>query len=404
MEVADSVGRLRGAIENERLAPLRDRWVKLTVGACEWNIEEVTEAEADAWWEANRPRPVGVPRLDRDYLELTDLEGALDEDMSLRAAIRAWIPRLGGKASHYAGIAGVTGIPAPKAFAVPVGHYLRFLEDNGIDDAIDAMLADTEFQNDPRVRDRRLRELRNRIRTTPVHASLLEAFEAKWNAEYPGVRLRLRSSTNAEDLEGFTGAGLYTSKSARHGDREDLEDAIRQVWASVWRFRAFEERSYRSIDHRAVAMALLVHRSFPDEDANGVALTANPFDTSGIEPGFYVNVQRGGASVVLPARGVTTDQFIYQYHRPGRPVIVRGRSNQLPAGQESVLSAEQIFELGTALDALHQRFLPAYGPPAENPTAWYAMDVEFKFDTGDDGVSRLWIKQARPHPGRGSER
>ncbi len=392
---------LRDALTDERLTGLRDKWVRLTVRAFDWQIEEVTEAEANRWWEENRPRPVGVPRLDTEYMDLTDLQGALDTEMPLREAIRAWIPRLGGKASHYAALTGVEGIPAPRAFAVPVGHYQRFLEDNGFDDDIRTMLADTARRNDPAVRDRRLRELRNRMRTAPVHEELLTAIERKWAADYEGVRLRFRSSTNAEDLEGFTGAGLYTSKSARAGDRSDLEDAIRQVWASVWRFRAFEERSYRSIDHQAVAMALLVHRSFPDEDANGVALTANPFDTSGLEPGFYVNVQFGGASVVLPGRGVTTDQFIYQYHRPGRPVIVRGRSNQLPEGREAVLTAAQIYALGQALDAIHRRFLPAYGPPRDNPTAWFAMDVEFKFDASEGGTSRLFIKQARPHPGRG---
>ena len=49
-----------------------------------------------------------------------------------------------------------------------------------------------------------------------------------------------------------------------------------------------------SIDHKTVAMSLLVHHNFPDEEANGVAVTANPFDPSGLEPGFYVNVQWGG--------------------------------------------------------------------------------------------------------------
>ena len=57
-------------------------------------------------------------------------------------------------------------------------------------------------------------------------------------------------------------------------------------------------------------MALLVHHNFPDEAANGVAVTANPFDPSGLEPGFYVNVQQGGdAEVVAPPPGVTSDEF-----------------------------------------------------------------------------------------------
>src|SRR5690606_12452291 len=109
------------------------------------------------------------------------------------------------------------------------------------------------------------------------------------------------SSTNAEDLDGFTGAGLYDSKSGDPNDpQRPVLDAVRKVWASVWYFRAFEEREYRSIEHTAVGMGLLVHNSFPEEEANGVALTNNPFDKSGLDPAFYVNVQLGDESVVLP--------------------------------------------------------------------------------------------------------
>src|SRR6185295_8619755 len=86
--------------------------------------------------------------------------------------------------------------------------------------------------------------------------------------EFPGLPMRFRSSTNSEDLNGFTGAGLYTSKT---GDPQNpskpVAKAIRNVWASLWNFRAFEERTYRGIPHTDVAMALLVHPSFPDEEA-----------------------------------------------------------------------------------------------------------------------------------------
>src|SRR5690606_39544688 len=109
-----------------------------------------------------------------------------------------------------------------------------------------------------------------------------------------------------------TGAGLYDSKT---GDLTDPSDpplrAIRQVWAAVWLFRAFEERSYRNIPHQSVGMALLVHNAHSHEEANGVAITANPFDPSGSAPGFYINAQVGEEPVVSPESGVTPDEFIY---------------------------------------------------------------------------------------------
>ena len=58
-----------------------------------------------------------------------------------------------------------------------------------------------------------------------------------------------------------------------------------------------------------------------------------------------------------------------------------------------------MYELGTALDAIHNRFSNAYGPGVGN-MGWYAMDVEFKFDNEDAPAQppALYIKQARPYP------
>ena len=58
---------------------------------------------------------------------------------------------------------------------------------------------------------------------------------------------------------------------------------------------------------------------------------------------------------------------------------------------------------GGALDAIHTRFSPAYGPAAGNK-GFYAMDIEFKFSNEADPSkpASLYVKQARPYPGRGN--
>ncbi len=232
------------------------------------------------------------------------------------------------------------------------------------------------------------------LRLTGDAKLTLAALTAKLEADYPHTRMRFRSSTNAEDLPGFTGAGLYSSHS---GDPDDpsrpVMDAVRKTWASLWNFRAFEERSYNGIPHDGVAMALLVHHSFPDEEANGVALTANMFDET--QPGFYVNVQAGEASVVDPDQGVTVDSFLYYYYYPGQPITFFAHSS-LVEEDETVLTTSQTYDLGRALDAIQEHFREYY----YEPPAFYAMDVEFKFDDLDSGDEpTLWVKQARPHPG-----
>jgi hypothetical protein len=70
----------------------------------------------------------------------------------------------------------------------------------------------------------------------------------------------------------------------------------------------------------------------------------------------------------------------------------------------NVLSTTQAHQLGVALDAIHTRFSPAYGPASGN-TGFYAMDCEFKFDNDADPTApaTLYVKQARPYPGRGAD-
>ena len=380
---------LRGAFDNEEMRALDLAWVRLVVEAFDYTLEEVTQAEADAWWEKHKPDAVQVPDLDLTVTDLRDIELLTVED----------IPAFGGKASHY-GVMSQIGdaVPCPKAFAVPVYYYKQFETENGFDVTIQALLEDEDFINNPEVRDQELEALRDAMMVAPVNPDFEALLVDKLETDYPDTRMRFRSSTNAEDLADFTGAGLYTSASGEVDDPSSpLLDAVREVWGSLWNFRAFEERSYNGIDHQAVAMALLSHHSFPDEEANGVALTNNMFDET--QPGFYINVQLGEESVVAPAQGVTVDSFLYYYYYPGQPMTFFSTSSLVPEG-EHVLTAAQTYDLGVALDAIHQHFASYY----YNGVDFYAMDVEFKFDDLDTGDEpSLWVKQARPHPGWGGE-
>jgi len=74
-----------------------------------------------------------------------------------------------------------------------------------------------------------------------------------------------------------------------------------------------------------------------------------------------------------------------------------GHSNQLPAGKSTVLTARQVYQLGTALQEIHEFFQPLYG---KEPTKKFAMDTEFKFDQPHDnpnGEPVLFMKQCRPY-------
>ena len=89
-----------------------------------------------------------------------------------------------------------------------------------------------------------------------------------------GKRPRFRSSSNAEDLAEFNGAGLYDSKTGIPGDsKKTVENAIKTVWASLWNDRAFSEREFFNSNQQTVYTGILVHESFPEEISNGVVVT-----------------------------------------------------------------------------------------------------------------------------------
>lgn len=394
---------LRGAWENAELRALEGRWVELTVGPFNYTVREVTQEEADAWWELNRPEPIPVPPMDTSVVGLRPLSQVLDREAhpALGDAISAAVPVFGGKVSHYAAMLAFPfqGSPVPDGFAIPVHHYDKHMRDNGLWDLVDAMFADPQFHADPAVRVAALANLRAAIQAAPMDPVLEQQVVTHIaTGSYPTTRFRFRSSTNAEDVEGFNGAGLYESYT---GDPLDptrpVRDAIRGTWSSAWTVRAYEERTYYGIDHTNIGMAVLSHRGFPVEDSNGVAITANIFDTVGAEPAFYINVQLGDEPVVRPDPAITTDQILFYFTQPGQPIVYLGYSSLTPPGT-TVLTNTQVNQLGSALQVIHQGFAPAYG----NNGGFYGMDVEFKFDSQFDGTPTLYIKQARPYPGWGT--
>ncbi len=389
---------LRDALSNPELQSLDGELVELAVAGDDYAIREVSQAEADEWFTSHAPSPVALPPVDLSVTTLARIADVAPEsaDVPLRATIQTAVRSVGGKAAHYAILRRTPGLPVRDAFAIPMTFYDRFMADNGYTARVDALLADPLFRTDPATRDAALAQLRSDMLTGTLAPELATQLQAMVAASFSTIpKLRFRSSSNSEEIDGFPCAGCYESHSGKSADLADMLDAVRQVYASVWSFRAFELRTYYGVDHLAVGMALLVHESFPDEEANGVAVTRNPLVPSAI-PAFYVNVQAGGdVEVVSPPAGVTSDQFIeWWYDGPPGPIEYITHSSIVPTNT-TVLTSEQVAELGGSLDAIHTRFMAAYGD-----NAWYGMDVEFKFDdvAAPGSPATCYIKQARPYP------
>lgn len=391
---------LRNALTNPTLLAYKDQLVELVVGPLDWSIRPATQEEGEAYWASQKPAPKVLPPIDLEPRELLDIEDITNEEgRTLREALKISTNAWGGKAAQYSILAKTDDVPLKKAFGIPCYYYHVFMRDNGLYDRLDALLQDPVFVSDMAVRYDKLAEFRAAMLKGQLDPELEAKLRVKIDTEYPGKKMRFRTSTNSEDLEGFPCAGCYESHTGDPAKWESIRDAIRLAFASTWLYRTYEERSYYGVDHKSVVMALLVHEYYADEEANGVAITANIYDKSGVNPAYYINVQHGGdAEVVHPPKGVSTDQILYFFDTPNQPANYLAHSNLIPVGT-TVLTKYQLYTLGRALKSIHNRFSDAYGPAAGN-NGWYAMDVEFKFDNDESPaeLAKLYIKQARPYP------
>lgn len=276
------------------------------------------------------------------------------------------------------------------AFAIPFYFFDQHIKDNHFQDKINALYAIPK--DSVKLLDRELKAFRKTVKNSKVDPELLKKIEEKLNAQTDFKNFRFRSSTNAEDMEGFNGAGLYDSKTAIIGDSEKtVEKAILDVWSSFWNFRAFQERDLFGIDHESCAMGVLVHRSFPDEKANGVLVTRNLYRDQ--YAGITVNVQLGEESVVKPEPGVTCDEFYcHNFNGLGSFVVDYRSTSSLNSGKPILTETEikKLFDISPVLE----RKLYLLWQKRKMAKRSYPLDIEFKY-LGDE--KQLYIKQARAY-------
>ncbi len=369
---------LRDAMQNPMLRALEGRLVHLHATPQEWTIEAAAQDVAERSWESRRPRGAFTPQLDTRDVGLPALDTLRTGDL----------PRVGAKAAQLGELSRIVPpVPIPRGFALTFHAYLDHLTRNGLDRELAATLADPAFQRDPAERERRLVAFRQRIAQSPVDPALLTRLRARIAELIPHARVRFRSSTNAEDLPGFNGAGLYRSVVAPADPSEaDIANALRAVWSSVWGFQAYEERAYFRMDPTRVAMAILVQGSIDDDRVDGVAITANPFNAG--RPAVFVNAQVAGdeGGSVTSAHGDDVPEQILYYTYSGEGEFER-LSHSSRNGGANVLTDEEVLRLSVVLRAIHDHFGFA------SFESDHAMDVEFVLA----GPQRqLFIVQARP--------
>ncbi|HEY0134947.1 MAG TPA: PEP/pyruvate-binding domain-containing protein, partial [Nannocystis sp.] len=402
-----------------RMAPWDGELVRLECGKTGLEVRAASPEEAQSWWDQLRPDPVEIPAPDLDWPEITpllELPTATPDERLL--GVRRYGAKGRNLATLYQRIDAALQIPG---FLIPFHYYDAYLasqqwtvdlgagpETLSLAAAIDRLLMDPQFRTDPALRRQRLDALYEAIRDgacdpallADLHTRLLETFGADT------VMVRFRSSSNAEDAPGFSGAGLYESTSACLADDLDADKlgpsrcdpsepdergvcrAVKKVWASLWLVRAFEEREWYGIDHHEAAMGILVDQRFGNEKANMVVFTGDP-NLAG-DQRILVNAQLGDLEVVSPEPGTWPEQTRLTMVDGAVTKIDRVRgSSELPEGQH-VLSDAQLEQLGAHMWQIREVF-PIDEPPP--PDTAVLLDSEWKVRPDDT----LVIKQVRPY-------
>ncbi|QGY45229.1 T9SS type A sorting domain-containing protein [Maribellus comscasis] len=380
---------LRDGWTNPKLDSLAGQLIYLNVLADSFVVRKASLEEATSFWHQNEPQATTVLAKDETTSGLVNLTEVNHSAVNL----------VGGKAANFAELLKLSNpkIPTPEnPFAIPFYYYSRHIKSNQLQTFVEELLADQTFKTDQEYRKTKLEELRNKIIDAPIDPTLVNMVSEKIENFRDFDAYRFRSSTNAEDLEFFSGAGLYDSYSAKKDhDTKSIENAIKKVWAGLWNFRAFEEREYYKIDHLSAAMGILVHRSFPDEDANGVLITKNLYN---INPGFIVNAQFKEYSIVFPEPGVLHDQVIlYTYslsESDNFTIEYLSHSNIEEFKGQNVLTDSELYQLGRYCMHIKEHYFYEVPHSCNCLFDKFGLDIEFKIDS-PNGKRKLYIKQVR---------
>ncbi|MFF3692830.1 PEP/pyruvate-binding domain-containing protein [Streptomyces sp. NPDC002221] len=266
----------------------------------------------------------GRPRPPRE-----DLYGHLAARLG---ADGASLPELRATAAQFV----ATTVGAPDGVALPFALQQHFLASSpALQQGIGKLKMALELDA-TEVLDSLCLRLQQLIRHTPVPESvtrqILQAFPAPAAAR---GRLVVRSSSNAEDLPGFSAAGVYDSVTAVHGT-DELLDAVRQVWASLVSPRSVRLRHQVGISLDDTYMGVIIQEYVP-ASLGGVLVTCDPTRREDFR-NVYLNCSPGSPEQVVDG-SVLPQQYLYNtVEGGGRTVALGSWGDGLPAATRARLS------------------------------------------------------------------
>ncbi|AHI00050.1 hypothetical protein GCM10010174_81620 [Kutzneria viridogrisea] len=268
-------------------------------------------------------------------------------------------------------------VRVPRGIALPFAVQRRFLESSArVQQAIGKLKMALELDV-PEVEALCL-ELQQLIRTTRIPEDLHEAIDSALVSELGGVRtFVVRSSSNAEDLAGFSAAGIY--ESINHVTTADrIFESIREVWASLVSPRSVRLRQLAGISLDETYMGVIVQEQV-DAEFGGVLVTTNPLNRADFR-NVYVNVSAKSVTEVVSGDALPLQYLYSTVEGGGRTISLGDAKSDLDTAAK-----DQMQRLAVVGRLLQAHFSPDY--TFDSP-----VDVEWIADR-----ERITIVQLRPY-------
>lgn len=417
-----------------------DKWdapviLKVSETAVQWH--PITKAQLDTWKSLQVTKHFQIPPVDLPSAPLT-----VDLTQGGLASVSSLVPLCGGKASGFMAFNDYPAIDRPDApLCITIRAYAEHME--SFAPLIGQLLVDPEFTADPLVRFLVLEGakefgdqhpdaasaawlatfeathgidtllgavvadggVKGMIRKKPIAAPTLAAITAAVKSRYASFAstqgLRFRSSSTAEDVPGFNGAGLYDSNTGfieplvqtdPDDKKKSLSWAILKTWASYWTYEAFEERRDAGIEHLTGNMGLLVHARFDDpmELSNGVVTTYLAQSKAGASFRMVINVQKGDLSVTNPVPGSGSEPEIDVVETwGGAPKIQRVQASTEVEPGAVLLDDARLLWMFDTLRPLTEDWLDQTNAGLAGPQQRFSQILDLEFRHMEEGWPAL---------------
>jgi pyruvate,water dikinase len=289
---------------------------------------------------------------------------------------------VGGKGANLGALSRIDGIEVPPGFCVTTDAFRRTVAQfPGIDERLDALARVSA--DDHGALAARSAEVRSALEGAAMPADVEAAIVGALGRLGAETACAVRSSATAEDTPTASFAGQHDSYLDVVGAAAVLAH-VRRAWGSLFTERAVAYRLRNGVDHRDVAMAVVVQRMV-DARAAGVLFTADP--VSGNRRVAAIEAVAGLGEALVSGRAdpdrlaVRDDAVVAREHRHEQAVLTDAQAvalARLGRRIEARLGRPQDIEWCLAGD----RFLIVQSRP---------VTTLFPVPAADDAAPRVYV-------------